>query len=86
MISFQDVLQTQKLEKVKEITGAGIKEEEEPEGEALVGPEGDALRPPGIVMVYSPTNFLTFYKYLGNSQLTGFFCIKEPSWSLGKLV
>ena len=59
----------------------------EPEGEALVDLEGEALRPPGITMVYSPTHLLAFFcKYLGNSPLTVFLCIKGLFWSLGELV
>ena len=56
------MLQVQKLAEVKEMTGAEVKEEEEePEGEVLVGPEWEALRPPGITMVSSPTYFLAFF-------------------------
>ena len=69
------------------MTGVEMKEEEEPKGKVLVGPEGEALRPPGISMVSSPTHFLTFFcKYLSSSPLKVFFCIKELFWSLGKLV
>ena len=68
----------QKLAKVKEMTVTEIKEEEEePEGEALAGPEGPALRPPSILMVSSPTHFLTFFcMYLDNSPLTDFLVLE----------
>ena len=52
----------QKLADVKEMTGE-IKEEEEPEGEVLVGPEGEALRPPGIIVVSSSTHCITFFLF-----------------------
>ena len=62
MVIFQDVLQAQKLEKVEEMTGAEMQEEEmESEGAALLGPEGEALRPPGITIVYSPPHFFHFF-------------------------
>ena len=49
-----------KPEKVEGITGAEMQEEEmEPEVEALVGPEGEALRLTSIAMVYSPPHCLT---------------------------
>ena len=70
MVFFEDVLWAQKLENAEEITGAKMqKEEVEPEGEALVGPEAEALRPQGITMVYSPTHFLTFiFLHLSGQQ------------------
>ena len=54
-------MQAQKWAEVKEMIGAEVKKEEELEGEALVGPEGEALRPPGITMVPSQTHFFTFF-------------------------
>ena len=77
MVFFQDVLQTQKLEKVEEITETHEREVV-PEGEALVSPEGEALRPPGITMVFSPTLFLLcLCKYLGARPMVVFVCIKK---------
>ena len=55
------MLQAQKLAKVEKMAGAEMKEEGEPEGEMLVGPGGEALRPPCITMLSSPTHFLTFF-------------------------
>ena len=46
----------------KEITGTEMPDREiEPEGEALVGPKRGLLRPSGIIMVYSPTLFMTLF-------------------------
>ena len=60
MVFFQDVLQAHTLEKVEKITGTEMLQGEiEPEGEALVSPKGKVLRPSGIIMVYSPTLFIT---------------------------
>ena len=53
--------------------GEEMKEEEEPEVEALLGPEGEALRPPGITMVSLPTHFLTsFLNVSGQQSLDSF--------------
>ena len=81
MVFFQDVLWAQKLEKVEEMTGAEMQEEEmEPEGEALVGLEGEALRPPGI-MVYSPPLFLTslFWQVSGQQTPCSFLSVLRSS-------
>ena len=78
-----------KLEKVEEIIGTGMQEGEvEPEGELLVGSEGEALRPPGIIMVFSSTLFMTTVscKYLGTRLLVVFVCIEKLLSSLGELV
>ena len=57
------------------MTGAEIKEKEKLEGEALVGPEGEALRPPGITVVSLPTQFLTFFLNVsGQSSYDKYFC------------
>ena len=62
MVFFWDVLQEQKLEKVEKITGTEMQEGEvEPEWEALVGPEREASRPPGVTVVNSPTLFMTLF-------------------------
>ena len=62
------MLQAQKLAEVKQMTGVEIKEKEELEGKALVGPEGEALRPPGITMVSYPTHLLTFFLNVSGKQ------------------
>ena len=70
MVSFQDMLQACKLEKVEEITGTEVQEGEvEPEGEVLVGPEGEVLRPSSIIMVYSPTLFMTLFLKVSGHQI-----------------
>ena len=82
MVFFQDVLQAQKLEKVEEMTGPETQEEEvEPKGEALVGPEGEVLRPPGITMVYSPPHFLPpfCWQVSGQQSPGSFFSILRSS-------
>ena len=54
---------------MEEITGVEMQEEEvDPEAEALVGPEGEVLRSPGITMVYSPPHFVTFPFILQESE------------------
>ena len=62
------MLQAQNLAKAEEMTVVEMKEKEEPEGEALVGLKGEALRPPGITMVSSPTHFLTFFLQVSGQQ------------------
>ena len=48
-----DMLQVQKLLKLEEVE---VKVEEEPEGEAIVGLSGDALRPPGMGTTFTHMN------------------------------
>ena len=48
----KDVLQVQKLVKLEGIEGTEVKTEEEPKGEAIVGSGWDALRPPGMDIIY----------------------------------
>ena len=73
LFSFLGCAASTKAREVEKLTGAEIKEEEEPEGEMLVGPEGEALRPPGITMVSSPTHFLTFFLNVFGQQSSDSF-------------
>ena len=54
-----------KLEEVK------ARAEEEPEGEIIVGSNGEALRPPGKGTTFTQVNSLSVQVYLDSSPLRG---------------
>ena len=81
---FRDVLQVQKLVELEGIMGAKIKAEEESEGETIMGPGGEALRPPGINIIHFSNKSSLF---LGGSEQQSPWesFILGGLWPLGKL-
>ena len=88
--SFQSVLQAQKLVKLEEMVGQGV-QEEEPEGEVIAGPSGEAVE--SWSSGYTPSfslelNYLLFWWY---SFITAWvYCMSPPSffknWSIWSIL